>query len=519
MTETAPITAEASPSEISPSEPTEPSPTIDLARLGERLGRYQLVLRLAEGGMGVVFAARLVGAHGVERLVAIKTLRPMTSLTDRTALLREAQLTARLHHKNVVATLDLGEVDDVPYVVMELVDGVSMARLRGELKERDEKMPPDLAAFVVMQSANGLHAAHELLDPDGTPLALVHRDVSPQNILLSTQGEVKIADFGIAKYVGREESTATGMIKGKFGYMSPEQASSGEIDRRSDVFALGIVLWEALTAQRLFSSDTPARTILKVIEHQPTPPIELRPEVGEELSAIAMKCLAKNPDERYPTAAALADALRGALRARGGGIDEGDLGALVKKYFGDERARIMERIRTEPPIRESLTATALEHIPALTERPDREEKSGVSAVDRATTDKLARSTGEAPKSRAPLIVGALAAVGGVAVFFAMRTNDVPVTAPPAAPITSTGVSATPSSSLAPPTPTATTTTTATATVTPTATSTGPTTRASGRPTAPPKPSAAPPPSAKPSATATAPAPKPSSTVGQPFETL
>src|SRR5262249_29582135 len=159
----------------------------------------------------------------------------------------------RLHHRNVVATIDLGEVDDIPYVVMELVDGVSLSRLLAAVAERgQEGLPPNLAAWIVMQAAHGLHAAHELTETDAggtmeTPLALVHRDISPQNILVSMQGEVKIADFGIAKFRGRDESTATGLIKGKFAYMSPEQASDAELDRRSDVFALGIVLWESLT--------------------------------------------------------------------------------------------------------------------------------------------------------------------------------------------------------------------------------------------------------------------------------
>jgi eukaryotic-like serine/threonine-protein kinase len=321
---------------------------IEARALGERLGRYQLVMPLAQGGMGLVFAGRLLGAHGVERLVAIKTLRPITSANDRAALLREARLTSRLHHRNVVATLDLGEVDDVPYVVMELVDGVSLARLLASLIERKERLSVELAAWLVMQAAHGLHAAHELTDGEGHPLGLVHRDVSPQNILLSMSGEVKMADFGIAKFAGREESTATGMIKGKFGYMSPEQASAAELDRRSDVFALGIVLWEALVQEKLFSAETPARTILRVVEHSPRAPIDVRPEVGPEISAIVMRCLTKDASQRFATAALVADALRSALRARAVAVDEGDLAALVDRLFGAERRDTMDRLRNEP---------------------------------------------------------------------------------------------------------------------------------------------------------------------------
>src|SRR4051794_21344867 len=170
------------PSTLDDGASDESGPVVDAAQLGRRLGRYQLVMPLAQGGMGLVFAGRLLGAHGVERLGAIKTLRPITSANDRAALLREARLKGALHHRNIVATLDLGEVDDVPYVVMELVDGVSFSRLLAELDEKKESMAPELAAWIVMQAAQGLHVAHELTDSEGHALGLVHRDVSPHNI-------------------------------------------------------------------------------------------------------------------------------------------------------------------------------------------------------------------------------------------------------------------------------------------------------------------------------------------------
>jgi serine/threonine-protein kinase len=326
---------------------------LDVAQFGRRLGRYQLLLTLAEGGMGVVFAGRLLGSHGVERLVAIKTLRPVASSSHRAALLREARLTSRLHHRNVVATLDLDEAGDVPYAVMELVDGVSLSKLLAKLASRGERLSPDLAAWIAMQCALGLHAAHELSDAGDRPLHLVHRDVSPQNILLATSGEVKLADFGIAKFVGRDDSTATGTIKGKFGYMSPEQAESDEVDRRSDVFSLGIVLWEALTGDRLFSTDSPARTLLRVRELQPASPADLRAEVGDGLSNVTLQCLAKDPALRYASAADAADALRAALRSRGSLVDESDLAALVGRLFGAERAEFTSRLRSRVALADS----------------------------------------------------------------------------------------------------------------------------------------------------------------------
>jgi serine/threonine-protein kinase len=246
--------------------------------------------------------------------------------------------------------------------------------------------------------------------------------VSPQNILLSTGGEVKIADFGIAKFIGREESTATGMIRGKFAYMSPEQASAAPIDRRSDVFALGIVLWEALLLKRLFHADTPARTLLRVMEHVPGKPAALRPEVGDEISNIVMRCLAKNPNERFATAADLADALRSALRSRRASVDESDLTAAVKRFFGDERRATMDRLQSGPLPDDGTTRTWPGPSP---------EASAAVAVSLSTPR---------PKRSLPVravgIGAALVAFGAVAVWRALpaaqtppTTSAIPVRAP------------------------------------------------------------------------------------------
>lgn len=293
--------------------------------------------------MGEVFAARLVGLHGVERLVAIKTLR-VSSATYRAALLGEARVTARVYHPNVVATMDLDEVGDVPYIVMELIDGASLDKLLQKLHQRRETLSPHVAAWIAMQCALGLHAAHELTDPDGRTLGLVHRDVSPQNILLAVTGEVKVADFGIAKYLGRENSTGEGEIKGKFAYMSPEHALNDEPDRRADIFSLGVVLWEALTGRKLFAAESPARTLIRVRELDPCSPAELRAEVSGDIAAIVLRCLAKDREQRYATGLELAEALRSALRTGGVPVDASDLAALVESLFADERADFARRI-------------------------------------------------------------------------------------------------------------------------------------------------------------------------------
>jgi serine/threonine-protein kinase len=402
MPKDGPRTADAEPA-----KPEEAAGDVaaDMARLGERLGRYQLVLPLGQGGMGIVFAGRLVGSHGLERLVAIKTLRPITSASHRSALLREARLTSRLHHRNVVATLDLDEIGDVPYVVMELVDGVSLAKLLATLEEHGERLAPELAAWIGMQCALGLHAAHELLDGDGRSLGLVHRDVSPHNILTATSGEVKIADFGIAKFAGRDESTETGTIKGKFGYMSPEQAAGEAVDRRSDVFALGIVLWEALTGEKLFATDNPARTLLRIREHHPRSPAEVRPDVGAELAAVTLRCLEKDPGHRYVSATDVAEALRGALRSRGSLVDESDLAGLVQRFFGAERAEFMRRVRSDAPMnggRQPATRA--------------DEQSGSLALDASPGLGTRRPSTAGRRVRALTIAGVAVTLGSGAFF-------------------------------------------------------------------------------------------------------
>jgi hypothetical protein len=394
--------------------------SIDVTHLAKRLGRYELVLPLGEGGMGMVFAGRLVGPHGLERLVAIKTLRPIASSSHRGALLREARLTARLHHRNIVATLDLDELGDVPYVVMELVDGVSLSTLQKRLRRDSERLAPELAGWIAMQCALGLHAAHELVDANGRSLALVHRDVSPQNILLAMTGEVKIADFGIAKFLGRDESTATGLLQGKFGYMSPEQASSDVIDRRSDVFALGIVLWESLAGRSLFSSDHPARTLVLVREHQPEPPSSVRPGVSGALDEVTLRCLAKNPDERYASAADVAEALRAALRSGGALVDEADLSALMGRLFAAERSDFLLRVRSNAPLGGDRHVTPR----------DAEELAGVSGTAPTRTSRGAvRVTYRALAVAAG--IGALV-LGGVVTWGSHRALPSPAPPPAAA---------------------------------------------------------------------------------------
>jgi serine/threonine-protein kinase len=272
------------------------------------LGRYVLYGEIARGGMASVHAGRLLGPSGFARTVAIKRLHAHYARSaDVVAMfLEEARLAARVRHPHVASVLDVIELDDEIFLVMDYVHGESLARLW----RPDRPLDPRLACAILIQTLLGLHAAHETRDEHGTPLGIVHRDVSPQNILVGEDGVARVVDFGIAKAVAQLEGiTTSGLIKGKLTYMAPERlADEPSIDRRVDVFAAGVVLWELLTARRLFQG-TDAQLIEQVQKHQPEPPSRYRPELSAELDAVCLRALAADPNARYATAREMAAAL------------------------------------------------------------------------------------------------------------------------------------------------------------------------------------------------------------------
>lgn len=314
---------------------------------GTRIGRYELLFELARGGMGTVYVARMVGTRGFDRLVAIKRLNvaPTAAPDEIEDLVREARLTARIHHPNVVQTLELGEDGGLPFIVMELVQGVSLSRLLGRLARDARPLDPDLAGWILEQAARGLAAAHALLGPDGEPLYLVHRDVSPQNVLVSFEGRVMIADFGIAKLAEAPGLTEAGVLKGKVGYMAPEQTRGELVDSRADVFCLGIVFFEMLSGERLFEGGSPADSIRRIADDPPPDLREARPELPVEWIEIAERCLAKRREDRYPDAKAVSEAARRVLRERRAVVGEADLAELVTSEMAAERQRMQERLR------------------------------------------------------------------------------------------------------------------------------------------------------------------------------
>lgn len=278
---------------------------------------YLLGPSIAAGGMGSVHLGLKQGALGFRRLLAIKRLHGHLA-RDPEFVARfkdEIRLVSRLNHPNIVQTFDVLEIDDELALVMEYVEGVTLYQLLKDADAASERLPIDVVAGVLAQALHGLHSAHELCDVDGKPLHLVHRDVSPQNIMIAKDGLAKVLDFGVAKAASETHVTRTGQLSGKAAYMSPEQALGQSVDRRTDVFAAGIVLWEALTGQRLFRSPGMAETVAlrNVLEMRVRPPSELRPDVPAALERVVLRALERDPTRRYGSARDFALALEEAV--------------------------------------------------------------------------------------------------------------------------------------------------------------------------------------------------------------
>jgi serine/threonine protein kinase len=267
-------------------------------------GRYEVIKHLAQGGMAEVFLARATGIEGFERHVVIKRIRAEQA-RDKSHVqmfLDEARLAASLHHHNIVQVHDIGEEQGEYFFVMEYVHGEDVRKLLTQVSSRGERVPLEHVLTIVTAAAAGLHHAHEQCGPNRAPLGIVHRDVSPANILVGYDGGVKVADFGVAKATHRTFETESGARKGKVAYMSPEQCVGLPVDRRSDVFSLGIVLYESLTVRRLFKDDNDFLTMTAIVQAQIPPLSTPWPEVPPALEAIVMKALSPSPDDRYATA-------------------------------------------------------------------------------------------------------------------------------------------------------------------------------------------------------------------------
>jgi serine/threonine-protein kinase len=373
---------------------------------------YRTLFRLASGGMGSVdLAIRHEGAF--ERLFAVKRLKPelLGEPEVRAMLLEEARLAGRVQHPNVVSVIDLGEDEQGPFLVMDYVEGVSAADLVSATAP--EQLPLSVCLRIARDVAEGLHAAHELCEGDGSPLRLVHRDVSPQNVLVGYDGVARVTDFGIAKALGRTTGTSTGVLKGKLAYMAPEQLRFEEPDRRADLFALGVVLFELLSGQRLYRTEHDMDGPRRILTEPPPDLGDFRDDAEPELVELLMELLAKDRASRPPTAKAVArrlDALLAAMQLDGDPVE-------TAEFLGERFAKVRER-------RRAAVADAVERA-----REKSRARAGTTASGMVLGPALGAELGAPPRSRAArgVLVGVAMMLVASGVWLALRHA-----APPAA---------------------------------------------------------------------------------------
>jgi serine/threonine protein kinase len=297
-----------------------------------RFGRYRLLRRIGKGGMAEIFLAVMEGPSGFRRRCVVKRIRPDKARSQYFSqmFVDEARITAALHHPNIVQVYEFGEIGELYFLTMEYLDGKNLATVLDSLAARQQRMPVAMATHIAQQIARGLHHAHTVRDDDGRPLQVVHRDMSPTNVMLLRTGDVKVLDFGVAEADStvKEGDTVAGRVKGKLSYMAPEQHSGRNVDARADIFALGVILWEMLTGDVLFSGENNVMRSRLILNGDATAPSELRPGLPRALDDIVLRCLAPMPAGRYSSANALAEVLGAVLQSHP--FDTADLARLVE---------------------------------------------------------------------------------------------------------------------------------------------------------------------------------------------
>jgi serine/threonine protein kinase len=316
---------------------------------GGQLGKYQLIRRLATGGMAELFLARAKAIHGFEKLVVLKRILPQHAENDDfiRMFLAEARLAATLHHPNIVQVYDIGGEEGSYFFTMEFVQGVDLRKLVRAARKKNKALPLEHILHVIMGMAAGLNHAHEKVGLDGKMLGIVHRDVSPSNVLVTFEGGVKIVDFGIAKAASAQVATIAGTLKGKIPYMSPEQCRGESVDRRSDIFSIGTLLWELTTGTRLFAGDNEFAVLNRVAKGEVPPPSSIRPDYPPELEAIVMKALQSDPVQRYGTALDLQIDLEDFAREARLPVSSARLAKFMKDLCAEDIARLTAQLGVE----------------------------------------------------------------------------------------------------------------------------------------------------------------------------
>ncbi|MBA3394519.1 MAG: serine/threonine protein kinase, partial [Deltaproteobacteria bacterium] len=355
----------------------------------ERLGAYEIIRKLARGGMAELFVARSVGPQSFEKVVALKKILPRYAKSPRFVQLfcDEARLAASLNHMNIVQVYDLGIDDGNYFFAMEYLHGQDLRTILHRSHRNRDKMPIRFAVQIALQIASALHYAHEMRRPDGSLVEIVHRDVSPSNIVVTYDGAVKLLDFGVAKASTRTVKTRTGTLKGKISYMSPEQAKGAIVDRRSDIFALGIVLWEMVTTSRLFRADNDLATLQLIINTPPRLPTQVRPDCPPELERIILKALAQDIQQRYQTADELLRDLEAFANAESIALSSNALSIYVSELFGPEIDSWNVARAAGVPLAEHLT-----HVGDMTEPIS--ESEFIEAIDVAAMLAQEEAAGE-----------------------------------------------------------------------------------------------------------------------------
>ncbi|WP_437336014.1 serine/threonine-protein kinase [Sorangium sp. So ce394] len=407
---------------------------------GSVLGRYELLLPIAAGGMAMVWAARLKGTRGFQKIVAVKTMLPKLSEDDQfeRMFLLEASLASQIRHPHAVEILDLGEQDGVLFLAMEWIDGVPLSQVMKVAKRRTG-VPIPIAVRIVAQACAGLHAAHELKDNGGKLVGLVHRDISPQNILVTYNGMAKVVDFGVAKATAFNDSTTkAGQLKGKVSYTAPEQVRGDPIDRRVDVFAMGIVLYALTTGKHPFRRESEGATLFAI--SSPDPVVEPRtflPSYPPSLEAVLMRALEKERDRRYATANELLRALDKALPPNQRATED-DVAAFIRELFEEEHqqtraalAEALERADRNPPSGNLgiSDVTGMSHSVVSAFNPVDIRRAAPGDAGRGALDDdippFARSN-----SRAPIAIAILCLFAAVAfAVLTLRSDDPPAPSP------------------------------------------------------------------------------------------
>ncbi len=378
---------------------------------GTEVGRYVIKRKLAEGGMAEIFLASATGPEGFSKDVVIKVVRSFLARDSQFVqmFIAEARLVSRLNHANVVQIFDFGKHGESYYLAMEYVRGASLWDLRKRCRNQGVPCPPTLVAEIGAQVARGLQYAHALTE-NGQRIGVVHRDVTPHNVLLSFDGAVKLTDFGIAKATTTQ--TAPGMLKGKFAYMAPEQARGEKVDARTDLFALGIVLWEMLTGGRLFAGDSDLAVLRAVQDSLIAPPARLNPDVPVELSDVVMKALARAPEERFQTGFEMEKALANYVLRNARSVDDSSVALFLQQLFREEHEAPSDEPPVDPPGDDdfgegktaarakprTITATPVP-VPAALSRKTRPGRRGVMDDDDAPGASTEEFKAAAPSSR------------------------------------------------------------------------------------------------------------------------